>query len=83
MDIDFKLIPCQIILLILYILFILIVKVLLLKDIIKNFLHKGFLLKYLKEVKFISNGKQFNEMNDQITTDNTNFAIESLLIMNK
>jgi hypothetical protein len=45
------------------------------KDIIKNFIHKGYLLTYLSDTKFISNGKQFNNMNDKITTDNTTFYI--------
>ena len=45
------------------------------KDIIKNFLHKGFLLKYLNDVKFISFGKQFNVMEEKLNSNNTNFYL--------
>lgn len=45
------------------------------KDIALNFIKKGFLLKYLKDVKFISNGKQFSKMDEILTSDNTSFYL--------
>lgn len=45
------------------------------KDIIKEFLSKGFLIRYYKEVKFVSNGKQFNDMSDIVNSNHTNFFL--------
>ena len=45
------------------------------KDIIKNFIQKGFMLKFLSDVKFISNGRQFSSMDDKLTSDNTIFYL--------
>lgn len=45
------------------------------KDIIKEFLSKGFLIRHYKEVKFVSNGKQFNDMSDIVNSNHTNFFL--------
>ena len=45
------------------------------KDIISNFIRKGFLLKYLNDVKFISNGKQFSKMDEKLNSNNNSFYL--------
>ena len=45
------------------------------KDIITNFIRKGFLLKYLNDVKFISNGKQFSKMDETLNSNNNSFYL--------